>query len=77
MTVHGNNGSLYGKRQNRVEAVVRSGRADETKRDEDDLHCGAFSHPAMKDTGEESSGPLPAEEQSLPRGTTTPPIQTH
>lgn len=78
MTMHGNNRSLYGKRQNRVEAVVRSGRGDETKRDEkDDLHCGVFSHSAMKDTGEESSGPLPAAEQSHPYATTTPPIQTH
>lgn len=49
MTMHGNNRSLYGKRQNRVEAVVRSGRGDETKRDErDDLHCGVVSHSAMK-----------------------------
>lgn len=78
MTACGNNSSLCGKRQNRVEAVVRSGRADETKRDEkDDLHCGVFSHPAIKDTGEESSGPLPAEEQSHPSATTTSPIRAH
>lgn len=78
MTMHDNNRSLYRKRQNRVEAVVRSGRGDETKRDEkDDLHCGVFSHSAMKDTGKESSGPLPAAEQSHPHTTTTPPIQTH
>lgn len=78
MTMHDNNRSLYRKRQNRVEAVVRSGRGDETKRDEkDDLHCGVFSHSAMKDTGKESSGPLPAAEQSHPHATTTPPIQTH
>lgn len=78
MTMHDNNRSLYRKRQNRFEAVVRSGRGDETKRDEkDDLHCGVFSHSAMKDTGKESSGPLPAAEQSHPHATTTPPIQTH
>lgn len=37
----------------------------------------SFSHSAMKDTGEESSGPLPAAEQSHPYATTTPPIQAH
>lgn len=47
--MHDNNGSLYGRRQNRVEAIVRSGRGDETKRDErDNLHCGVVSHSAMK-----------------------------
>lgn len=71
-----NNGSLYEERQNRGEDAARSGRRDETKRDErDNLHCDAFSHSAVKDTGEEeSSGPLPAEEQSP--AVTTPPIRT-
>ena len=49
IAMHDNNGSLYGRRQNRVEAIVRSGRGDETKRDErDNLHCGVVSHSAMK-----------------------------
>ncbi|CAB1425244.1 unnamed protein product [Pleuronectes platessa] len=51
LTMRGTNRSLCGKWQNRVEAVVRSGRGDETKWDErDDLHCGVFSRSAMKDT---------------------------
>lgn len=43
------NRSLYGRQQNRVGPVVRSGRGDETKLDEsDDLHFGVVSHCAMK-----------------------------
>lgn len=43
------NRSLYEREQNRVGPVVRSGREDETKRDEsDDLHFGVVSHSAMK-----------------------------
>lgn len=68
-----------GNRQNGVEAAARSGRGDETKRDERErssLWRLFFSHSAMKDTGEESSGRLPAVEQSRPYAAATPLIQT-